>query len=146
MEFTMTYNEYIDAVENGCKFKINLIDKKAYLKRQGRNKRWKRVHIQNLIDPVSWDIVEKLYRIYKYSIPSQVKLNGNNPYFKATSIDELKDSDIVCGEQRNIAQAMLELYILIADLKMDEGKWFWQSEKDNDLVVLKKWLKESEGK
>lgn len=146
MEFTMTYNEYIDAVENGCKFKINLIDKKAYLKRQGRNKRWKRVHIQNLIDPVSWNIVEKLYGIYKYSIPSQVKLNGNSPYFKAIPIYELKDSDIVCGEQRNIAQAMLELYILIADLKMDEGKWFWQSEKDNDLVVLKKWLKESEEK
>ena len=137
----MTYNEYIDAVENGSKFKINLVDKAAYLKKQGKNKKWKQVEIQKLIDPASWEVVEELYKIYKRSIPTNVKLNGNRPYFKAVPLDELNESDIVCGEQRNIAQAMLELYILIADLEMEEGKWFWQSRKDKDLVVLRKWIK-----
>ena len=141
MQAVITYNEYIDAVENGSKFKINLIDKTAYLKKQGRNKKWKQVEVQNLIDPVSWEVVEELYKIYKRSIPTNVKLNGNHPYFKAVPMDELDESDIICGEQRNIAQAMLELYILIADLEMEEGKWFWQSKKDKDLIVLRKWIK-----
>lgn len=141
MQAVMTYNEYIDAVENGNKFKINLIDKIAYLKKQGKNKKWKRIQIENLINPVSWETVEELYRIYKRSIPTNVKLNGNRPYFKAVPVEELDETDIVCGEQRNIAQAMLELYILIADLEMEEGKWFWQSKEDKDLVVLKQWIK-----
>lgn len=141
MQAVMTYNEYIDAVENGNKFKINLIDKIAYLKKQGKNKKWKRIQIENLINPVSWETVEELYRIYKRSIPTNVKLNGNRPYFKAVPVEELDETDIVCGEQRNIAQAMLELYILIADLEMEEGKWFWQSKEDKDLIVLKQWIK-----
>lgn len=136
----LTYNEYIDAVENGNKFKINLLEKKAYLKKRN-GKHWKQIQIQDLVDPVSWEIVEELYSIYKRSVPANVKLNGNSPYFKAVPLDELNESDIACGEQRNIAQAMLELYILVADLEMEEGKWFWQSKKDKDLVVLRNWIK-----
>ena len=50
------------------------------------------------------------------------------------------------GERRDKAQIRLELYVLcllINGLKWDSGKmgnWFWQSETDKDLVILKKWV------
>lgn len=141
MNMEMTYNEYIDCVENGCRFKIDLIGRKSYLKEFGSRKKWKEVKVKNLTEPASWDMVEKLYEIYKKSVPTIHNLNGNHPYFKAVKNDELNDMDIFYGQQRNIAQAMLELYILIADLEIEEGKWFWQSEKDRDLVVSREWIK-----
>ena len=136
----MTYNDFIDCVENGSRYKIDLINKKSYLKEYG-SKKWKEVKVQELVNPTSWETVEELYAVYKKSIPTNVKLNGNYPYFKAVRNEELNDMDIFYGEQRNVAQAMLELYILIADLEIEGGKWFWQSEKDKDLVVKRTWIK-----
>lgn len=92
----------------------------------------------------SYEKIEQLYTLYKCSIP-QEKTYGNKPYFKAVSIKDLKDEELVLNEQRTIAQAMLEGYILCAGLQgtlkwEDENKWFWQSEKYKDLIVLKEWV------
>ena len=56
------------------------------------------------------------------------------------------------GERRDSAQIRLELYILCQILggltwnpeKM--GKWFWQSEMDKDLVILKNWIEPDNNK
>jgi hypothetical protein len=63
------------------------------------------------------------------------------------------DEDLVCYDFSNwwdnmddIAQVELELYILcqiILGIGWDAnkmGKWFWQSNKDRDLVILKNWV------
>ena len=137
---TMDYNEFIDQVENGYRFKIDLVNKKSYLKGLGVHAKWKEVKVKDLTEPTSWETVEQLYIIYKKSVPTNVKLNGNHPYFKAVETSELNETDIFCGQQRNIAQAMLELYVMIAHLPIEDGKWFWQSKNDKDLVVKREWL------
>lgn len=54
--------------------------------------------------------------------------------------------DMLFGVGRDIAQVELELYILcqiILGIGWDAnkmGKWFWQSNKDRDLVILKNWI------
>lgn len=91
-----------------------------------------------------YEILEQLYATYKRSVPQDFIL-GNKPYFKAVDADELTDRELVVNQQRNYAQASLEGYILCACLQgclqwEDKSKWFWQSKKDKDLVVLKEWL------
>ena len=140
MRKEMDYNSFISMVENGYKFKIDLVNKKSFLKSRGKRSKWIEIKVNDLVNPTSWDVVEELYDIYKRSVPTREKLNGNNPYFKAIDIEDLNEVDIINGEQRNVAQAMLELYILKANLNIDDDKWFWQSKKDRDLIVLKKWL------
>ena len=66
--------------------------------------------------------------------------------FKALSDKDLEDEDMLFGVGRDIAQVELELYILcqiILGIGWDAnkmGKWFWQSNKDRDLVILKNWV------
>lgn len=93
------------------------------------------------------DTVEELYGKYKHSIPTEKTESQRRPYFKALAEGELSDDDMLYGERRDVAQARLEAYILCAvldgSLTWDEefmGKWFWQSEQDKDLVLLRSWI------
>lgn len=60
--------------------------------------------------------------------------------------DSVEEEDMLFGVGRDIAQVELELYILcqiILGIGWDAnkmGKWFWQSNKDRDLVILKNWV------
>lgn len=92
-------------------------------------------------------VVERLYEIYRRSLPSERSDKKNRVYFKALSADEMTDEQLIKGIRREIAQYMLEGFILCAiingDLVWDEetmGKWFWQSTKYPDLVILRKWI------
>lgn len=90
--------------------------------------------------------VEHLYTRYKHSIPSTMSECKSRKYFKALSDKDLEDEDMLFGVGRDIAQVELELYILcqiILGIGWDAnkmGKWFWQSNKDRDLVILKNWV------
>ena len=91
--------------------------------------------------------IETLYQKYKHSIPSERSEAKRNVYFKALREHELDNDDMLYGETRDKAQVSLELYILICILngcfKWDEittGSWFWQSENDKDLVILRNWI------
>lgn len=90
--------------------------------------------------------VEKLYKIYKHSLPSERSDNKRKKYFKALSIEEIPDKYLFNAEKREIAQAKLEGFILCMMLKgkfvwaEDIGKWFWQSKNDPDLVILRNWI------
>lgn len=90
--------------------------------------------------------IEELYHNYKYSYPSE-RGQHYKSYFVALPMEKMSDSAMVLGEDREIARAKLESYILGLKLsgfeweKQNElkGKWFWQGN-DKDLIVLKEWF------
>lgn len=93
------------------------------------------------------DMIAELYRIYKYSLPSERSDAKRKKYFKALSIDELTDEELIVGMPREKAQYMLEAFILcmIVDgyFVWDEelhGKWFYQCPSDPDLIILRSWV------
>lgn len=92
-------------------------------------------------------IIKELYENYKYSLPSERSDSKRKKYFKALPIEKIPDDKLFIMERRETVQARLEGFILCSILTgqftWDEeilGKWFWQSEKDPDLVILKKWI------
>ena len=91
--------------------------------------------------------IEVLYKNYKYSLPSERSDSKRRQYFKALHVDKLTDRQMAIGERREVARAKLEGFILCmilnGKLQWDEtimGKWFWQSKKDPDLVILRSWI------
>ena len=90
--------------------------------------------------------IEMLYENYKYSLPSERSDSSRRQYFKALPIDKLTDKQMATGERREVARAKLEGFILcmIVDdffvWEEEMGKWFWQSKRDPDLVILKSWV------
>lgn len=91
--------------------------------------------------------IERLYKIYKYSLPSERSDNKRRKYFKALQTDELTDEQLIMGKPREVAQFILEAFILCAilsgDFVWDEGtmgKWFYQCPSDPDLIILRSWV------
>ena len=143
------YEELIQKVSEGSRFNINFetrtmkIGKKKVID-NGEYGDKELISIK-INDPL--DIIENLYSQYKFSIPSERSENKRRGYFKALSANELTDEELICGERREVARARLEGFILCmilnGKLTWDEftmGKWFWQSNNDPDLVILKKWI------
>lgn len=91
----------------------------------------------------SWDIVDGLYNIYRWSVPSaKTKDSG---YFKAVESSKLTEEQLAYGVKRNEAKAILEGYVLLASLQglltwQNDKHWFWQSKVNRDLIVLKEWI------
>ena len=159
------YAELLDAVDNGRKIKVDLINKSLWIDKRQYIREGEIVNEQNkskeLIEPNDlcsygwaeadklneepWLWIENLYKEYKHSVPSE---DGNNKsYFKALPVDELTDSELAYNLNRDFMQAVLEGYILLASLvgwlKCDwriEKHWFWQNYDDPDLVVLRSWI------
>ena len=93
------------------------------------------------------DTVREMYRTYKYSLPSERSAKKHKKYFKALPIEELTDEQLIYGARREVAQYMLEAFILCAIINgsfvWDEeihGKWFYQDKLDSDLVILRSWI------
>lgn len=91
--------------------------------------------------------IETLYDNYKYSLPSKRSDSKRRQYFKAMPVDKLTDKQMATGESREVARAKLEGFLLcmIVDgfFVWDEeemGRWFYQSKRDPDLVILRKWI------
>ena len=93
------------------------------------------------------DKVRELYISYKFSLPSERSDKKRKKYFKALPIEELTDEQLIYGERREIAQYILEAFILCAILNDDfiwddeiHGKWFYQDKTEKDFVILKNWI------
>ena len=93
------------------------------------------------------DNVRELYVAYKLSLPSERSDKKRKKYFKALPIDELTDEQLIHGAKREVAQYMLEAFILCAVLNGDfvwddkiHGNWFYQDKIEKDLVILKNWI------
>lgn len=98
---------------------------------------------------ICFEIIEELYREYKYSIPSEKSEKCRSyVYFKALKPDEMSDEQLISGIDREYARAALEAFILCAslegyltwDAEQMKNHWFYQG-KDKDLIILKKWIK-----
>ena len=89
-----------------------------------------------------------LYKNYKYSLPSERSDNKRRKYFKALPMEEITDEQLMVAERREISRAALEGFVLcmivsgqlVWDEEVMQGKWFWQSKVDSDLVVLRSWV------
>ena len=94
------------------------------------------------------NIIEELYKNYKYSLPSERSDNKRKKYFKALPMEEITDEQLIVAERREFSQAVLEGFVLCmivsGQLVWDEdvmnGRWFYQSKSDPDLVILKQWV------
>ena len=151
------FMDLLNAVENGNKFKVDLMNKSLWINRKQIIKEGKFVHESNKskelinrddlnaepLDEDCWGWIEYLYEEYRESTPSK---NGNNKsYFKALPVEELTDYQLAYNLDRNYCQACLEGYILLASLigwlKWNrEEHWFYQSLSYNDLIVLRNWV------
>lgn len=144
------YEELIERVSNGETFHIDFEKRtiktgKNYLIKYGAydiSKKLINTSGENIL------IIEKLYQEYQTSFPSKRSENKCKKYFKALPIEELTIDDIVGVQSREVAQCKLEGYILCSilngDFKWDEDVmghgWFWQSENNKDLIILRKWI------
>jgi hypothetical protein len=148
----MTYDEIINAVENGAKFTINFqkrtcrVNGKIVMSEEDKPK-----DTPYLTHAVVLFAIEQRYKAYKYSVPSERSESHRRYYFKALPEKELSDEDMMYGERREVARCKLELYILIQLLRGNLawenrwGRWFWRSENDRDLIILRDWIEPNKG-
>ena len=147
------YLEALERVENGEPFSI---DFEKRIMKVGRDKlidngEWDKslpLHSHQIYDKhVLLHMIRELYRNYKYSLPSERSDNKRKKYFKALSVDELTDEQLIVGQPREVAQFILEAFVLCTilsgDFVWDEeimGKWFYQRPSDPDLIILRSWV------
>ena len=135
----MTQQELERKIEDGAKFRISFEKRCLYVN-------GKSVDFEQDIDKeFSFEELENLYRRYKHSLPGE-RDQVKKSYFLALNEEDLSDEDVLYGERRQIAKFRLEYYVLCAIVSgaltwnEDWGKWFWQSENDKSLVILRQWV------
>ena len=138
------YEDLIYGVEEGKSFRIALEKNSAWLNGKAiiKDGEYDGTLHSTLPEMAEYEIIteiERLYKEYKYSLPNR---RSKDRYFKALPYEELSDWDMVNGELREIAQAKLEGFVLCAKLlgKISFDGWFWKSNADKDLVILKAWV------
>lgn len=147
------YNELLERVENGEKFHIdfekrNMRVGKTYLIKDGEYDISRELSSAPYYSNINviLHILNELYEDYYTSTPSERSENKRKKYFKALSVDELTDEQLVYGTPREYAKAKLEGYMLIklvdGSFKWDAetmGKWFYVGNNPN-FIILKKWV------
>lgn len=138
------YEDLIYGVEEGKSFRISLEKNSAWLNGKAiiKDGEYDGTLHSTLPEMAEHEVIteiERLYKEYKYSLPNRRSKDG---YFKALPYEELSDWDMVNGELREIARAKLEGFVLCAKLlgKISFNGWFWKSNADKDLVILKAWV------
>lgn len=90
---------------------------------------------------VTVDELEEAYNLYKHSIPTERSMHRVHR-FKALEESELSEDDMLYGVRRDEAEFNLEHALKGFQIpEGSTGSWFWQSENDRDLVVLRSWNK-----
>lgn len=144
------FSELMQRVDSGETFQIdfqkrNMKVGKTYLIKNGEYDFERRLGLEWQESDIL-KIIEELYSNYKYSLPSERNDNKRKKYFKALSMEELTDKQLMIAGRREGAQARLEGFILCAIISgkfkwtEDMGKWFYQSKNDPDLVILRSWI------
>lgn len=151
------YKKLIEKVTFGKRFKIDLkkqnmrIGNKYLIKDGEWDLELDLIQYEHEIRPdlrtdYCLEIIEELYEKYLTSVPSE-RSESSQHYFYAKRENELTDEEMVRGEEREVARAALEGFILCSVLsgwltwnEATMGKWFWQSKVHKDLVILKEWI------
>ena len=153
------YLELIERVDNGETSSVDFEKRtmkvgKDYLIKNGEYDTSRELFAKLYDEPYSvhsvLHMIKELYHNYKYSLPSERSDNKRRKYFKALSIDELTDEQLMVAQRREPAQAALEGFVLCSiiagHLVWDEsvmgGKWFYQRPSDPDLIILKSWIED----
>ena len=147
------YLELLKRVDNGETFHIDFEKRNMkvggeYLIKDGEFDNSKELVSGPYDMRVVLDMIGELYKIYKYSLPSERSDNKRRKYFKALPMEEITDEQLMVAERREYSQAALEGFVLCmivsGQLVWDEhimnGKWFYQSPADDDLVLLRSWV------
>lgn len=134
----MLIEEYLERVGNGSHARVDFAEKKFYLN-------GKEVEVNATPVEDAYSEIEKLYMNYKLSYPSEHSKRSSREYFKALDSEEMSIEELVNGEERTLAKARLEANFLCMVLNgsltwEDESKWFWQSNVDKELIILKEWI------
>ena len=134
----MDIKELEKKVEDGAKFRIDFEKRTLYIN-------GKQIDVSDAEQNFTFGELESLYRMYQHSVPGECD-DLRRSYFTALKEEELTDDDMLYGERRHVARFRLELYVLLAivsgALTWDEswGKWFWQSDSNRPLVILRSWV------
>lgn len=152
------YLELVERVSNGEPFHIdfekrNMKVGKEYLIKEGKFDGTRPLLLCSDFDEFQrldsvLSIIEGLYAKYKYSLPSERSDNKRKKYFKALPMEEITDEQLMVAERRETSQAALEGFVLcmivneqlVWDENIMNGKWFWQSKTDSDLILLRNWV------
>lgn len=144
----MEIQELYNKVSDGSKFYVNFKERTIRVNKQvysvsdieyGKD-------MPDISEKDFMDVLYSAYETYKHSVPSERSDSHKKSYFKALSYEKLSDDDILYGEPREFTRFVLEVMFLrgVSEGKLkwhDEwGSWFWQSEKDKDLVILRDWV------
>lgn len=144
------YESLAEQVEQGAKFYVDFYARTLRINKTLHSYNSKSEDLLPTI-PESMDEmfaeIERLYCIYKHSVPSERSESKRKKYFNALREKDLSDSDMLYGEPREVARFKLEVYVLFCIAlgifvwnRETMGKWFWQSECDKDLVILREWV------
>lgn len=139
----------LESIENGATYSVNLYTRSLklngkYVIRDGKYDGT--IEIENPDRDAILSDIEGCYQIYKHSVPSEDSKHKRR-YFKALAEEELDNDDMLYGERRNVAQFRLEATVLMYAVSEKfewgtemEGRYFWQSQNDKDLVIFTKLL------
>ena len=126
------YDEIINSVSSGSVFNVDLKKKVLQLDKNNIPLDNINVNISSSEDMLS--TIHKLFERYKYSVPSERSEGKRRRYF-------------MFGEGRDTAQIKLELYVLLSSIyyknfwgEIFKEHFFYQSDKDKDLIILKDWV------
>ena len=117
----MDINELEKKVEDGAKFRISFEKRTLHIN-------GKQIDVSGAEQDFSFERLENLYRRYQHSVPGERDDSRKN-YFNALKEEELSDDDMLFA-------------IVSGALTWDEswGKWFWQSQSNRPLVILRSWV------
>ena len=139
------YDEIINSVSSGSVFNVDLKKKVLQLDKNNIPLDNMSVNISSSEDMLS--TIHKLFERYKYSVPSERSEGKRRRYFKALKLSEIDYDDFMFGEGRDTAQIKLELYVLLSSIyykhfweEIFKEHFFYQSDKDKDLIILKDWV------
>lgn len=139
------YDEIINSVSSGSVFNVDLKKKVLQLDKNNIPLDNISVNISSSEDMLS--TIHKLFERYKYSVPSERSEGKRRRYFKALKLSEIDYDDFMFGEGRDTAQIKLELYVLLSSIyykhfweEIFKEHFFYQSDKDRDLIILKDWV------
>ena len=139
------YDEIINSVSSGSVFNVDL--KKKVLQLDKNNVPLDNINVNISSSEDMLSTIHKLFERYKYSVPSERSEGKRRRYFKALKLSEIEYDDFMFGEGRDTAQIKLELYVLLSSIyhkdfweEIFKEHFFYQSDKDRDLIILKDWV------
>ena len=142
------FKDALSAVAGGARFSVDLVKRSFKL-----NGKWVILNgqyetplgVPDLTQDETLYELERLYGVYRHSVPSERSDSARSRYFNALPASDMENDDWLFGESRTVAQCAVELFTLISVIKGNlkwewPTQWFYQSKTDPSLVLLRQWI------